>query len=124
MKLGHVAFLISEVSEIKNFYLDILNMKEIRNFKINESLTEKIFGIQKEVIVYQLQSDNTVFEIFVSDKPAKIEFQHICISVNNIELLYSKAINNNYECVRIKRGIADMIFIKDKSGNIFEIKQL
>ena len=29
----------------------------------------------------------------------------------------------NYQCIRIEREFSDLIFIKDKSGNIFEIKE-
>jgi hypothetical protein len=36
--------------------------------------------------------------------------------------LINKAIAANYECLRIERKYADLVFIKDKSGNIFEIK--
>lgn len=41
----------------------------------------------------------------------------------NREELVAKAEQNNYKCIRIEREISDLIFVKDKSGNIFEIKE-
>lgn len=35
----------------------------------------------------------------------------------------SKADQHGYSCIRLTRGNSELIFIKDKSGNIFELKQ-
>ncbi|MBC8486375.1 MAG: hypothetical protein H8D45_10090, partial [Bacteroidetes bacterium] len=51
-------------------------------------------------------------------------FDHICLAIKDRETLITKAEAQNYECIRRKRDIFDLIFIKDKSGNIFEIKEM
>ena len=55
MKLEHIALTIYEPDDIKDFYLDILGMKEMKNFVLSKSLANKIFNIDKEVSVYLLQ---------------------------------------------------------------------
>jgi hypothetical protein len=62
-------------------------------------------------------------EIFKSNKTSHYDFQHVCITVNNREKVIRKAQKNNYPCTIIKRDTSDAVFIKDKSNNLFEIKQ-
>lgn len=123
MKLEHIALTISDIQEVKDFYIDILEMKELKNFVLNNELAQKIFNINKNTSAFFLQKENMFLELFVSEGNAKQAFHHICISINNRENLIKKSEAKNYNCVRIKRNFSDLIFIKDKSGNIFEIKE-
>ncbi|MCF8299399.1 MAG: VOC family protein [Saprospiraceae bacterium] len=122
MKLEHIALSISEVKEIKNFYVDILGMKEQKNFILKAELGQKIFNINKDTSVFFLQKDDLFFEVFLNEEKPSTGFNHICFSVKDREGLIEKSETQNYECIRIERDFSDLIFIKDKSGNIFEIK--
>ncbi|MCK4408102.1 MAG: VOC family protein [Bacteroidales bacterium] len=123
MKLEHIALTISDPAEIKNFYQDILGVNEARNFILNKVLAEKIFSIPRDTSFYYIQKDKLFLEIFISPGQNNQNFNHICLSIKNRELLVEKICKRNYEYVRIKRELSDLIFIKDKSGNIFEIKE-
>ena len=122
MKLEHIAISVSDKSEIKEFYYNILEMNEVRSFILNKALARQIFNIAEEVSVFLMQKDELLFEIFVTKKQYKQGFRHICISIKNREELIKKAEQKAYKCIRIKREFSDLVFIKDKSGNIFEIK--
>ncbi|MCK4407674.1 MAG: VOC family protein [Bacteroidales bacterium] len=124
MKLEHIAVTISEAKEIKDFYINILGMKEVKTFVLNKVLAQKVFGINNNTSAFFLQKDDLFLEIFVTDEKLKQGFNHICLSVKERETLVTKAETQNYECLRIKREIFDLIFLKDKSGNIFEIKEI
>ncbi len=123
MKLNHIAITITDKSEIEGFYKNLLGMKDIRSFEIAKDKVVGIFGIGDEITAYQLQKDDLVFEVFVLPKPLEKGFDHICVSVPDREELIRKAIKNNYNVTRIEREHFDLVFVKDKSGNIFEIKQ-
>ena len=122
MKLEHIALTISEPADIKDFYLDILGMKEVKNFVLNKVFANKIFNINKETSVSLLQKDDISLEIFILPGQNKHSFEHICLAVKDREKLIKDSLKQNYECIRIERDLFDLIFIKDKSGNIFEIK--
>ena len=122
MKLEHIALTISEPADIKDFYLDILGMKEVKNFVLNKVLANKIFGVNKEISVFLLQKDDISLEIFILHGQSKRSFEHICLAVNDREELVENCLKQNYECIRIERDLFDLIFLKDKSGNAFEIK--
>ena len=123
MKLEHIAISISKPEEVKNFYQDILGMTEVKTFTIKKSLANDIFGLNEEASVFLLQKDDLLFEVFLRQETIRQCFNHICIEVNDRETLFREAKQNDYECIRIERDTYDLIFIKDKSGNIFEIKE-
>lgn len=123
MKLEHIALTISDIDEIKKIYIDILEMKELKNFVLKSELAQKIFNINKDTSAFFMQKDDLFLEIFVTDEKLKQGFNHICISVNDREKLVKKSEAQNYKCIRIERDFSDLIFIKDKSGNIFEVKE-
>ena len=123
MKLEHIALTVSEPADIKNFYLDILGMKEVKNFVLNKVHANKIFGIDKETSVFLLQKENIFLELFVTPEQKKKNFEHICFAVKKREELVKNSLKQDYECIRIERDLFDLLFIKDKSGNVFEIKE-
>ena len=122
MKLEHIAISITDKTDIKKFYRDILGMEKIKEFSLKKSLASEIFNINQETSVFLLEKDELILEIFVTDEQIKHNFNHICFSVKDRNILVEKAEQNNYQTICIKREFSDLIFIKDKSGNIFEIK--
>lgn len=122
MKLEHIALSISDYKEIEKFYMNILGMKQIKNFVLRKDLAANIFEINEEVYVFLLQKDRVVFEIFITAGYRKKTFDHICISIKNREKFITKVLLNGYKVIRIEREHFDLIFIKDKDENIFEIK--
>ena len=123
MKLEHIALTIEDAKEIKDFYIDILEMKEVKNFVLKKKLANKIFGINKDTSAFFLQKNDLFLEIFITNEKLKQGFDHFCLAIKDRETLVTKAQAQNYECIRIERDIFDLIFIKDKIGNIFEIKE-
>jgi len=123
MNLEHVAISIISVDEIVNFYQNILGMKHLRDFILNKNLAFDIFGINTDIPVYLLNKGNVTIEIFVVGQASCEKVNHICFSMKDREMIYQKALEKKYECIKIERDSSDLIFIKDKSGNIFEIKE-
>jgi len=123
MNLEHVALTITDHKEIENFYHEILGMSEIRNFVLDKDLAREIFGIEIETTVFHLQKDGPLLEIFLTREQFDNGFNHLCISFPNREKIIKRAVHHGYECIRLKRQHSDMIFLKDRSGNLFEIKQ-
>lgn len=123
MRLEHVALTITDRKEITNFYHEILGMREIRNFSLDKDLAREIFAIEKETTVFHLQKEELLLEIFLMPGQFEHGFNHICISLTNREEIVKKAAQHAYKCIRLPGQNSDMIFIKDASGNIFEIKK-
>ncbi len=124
MKLEHIGLTISDQGEINNFYQNILGFEQAKTFTLNKNLSGKIFDNFIDTPVFLMQKEKLVLEIFIYPDKVKQSFNHICLSVKDRETLVTKAEAQKYECIRIKRDVFDLIFIKDKSGNIFEIKEM
>jgi len=124
MKLEHIALSVSDYKEIEKFYSNILGMKRIKNFVLRKDLASTIFKIDEEINVFLLQKDKVVFEIFITTVSKKQTFDHVCISINNREKFINKVIKSGYKVIRIEREFFDLIFVKDKDENIFEIKEM
>jgi len=119
----HIGITINEESDIQAFYKDLLGLKEINKFDLFEDLSEKIFGISNTVPVSLFSNDDLLIELFLTDKKQKQVYNHICISVKNRDNIIKKATSMGFPVTTIKRESKDyLLFIKDNSGNIFEIK--
>jgi catechol 2,3-dioxygenase-like lactoylglutathione lyase family enzyme len=123
MNIEHIATTITDQAEIQNFYCNVLGMNEIRRFVLKNELAGQIFGINKDTFVFQLQKEDLFLELFLVAGKYDKGFEHICISIKDRENLIAKAEQNGYTCIRIEKEKSDLVFIKDKSGNIFEIKE-
>ncbi len=124
MKLNHIGLTIREKDEINLFYLNILGFRFEHHFTIDQPLSEQIFDIPQPVEVFLLKKEEMVLELFVFAAPALLSYNHLCIQVNDRERISDRCLTARYPVVRIKRDDKpDLLFIKDRSGNIFELKQ-
>ncbi|MFO7829540.1 MAG: VOC family protein [Bacteroidales bacterium] len=123
MKLEHVAIKVNSSDEIINFYQNMLGMEQVRNFVLDKSLSTKIFGVNENLTVYLMQRDDLVLEIFILKQNQQQLINHLCISIDNREEIIKKIHERDFETIIIEREQSDLVFIKDKSGNIFEIKE-
>jgi len=120
---NHVAITINDLLEIENFYVNILGLEIKKKFILSKKISGQIFNIEKETEVIVVAKKDFVVELFIADKNDYRNFQHVCITVSNRKKVIQKAQKSNYPFTIIKRDTSDAVFIKDKSNNLFEIKQ-
>ena len=121
--LEHIGITINEENDIQAFYKDLLGLKEVHKFDLYKDLSEKLFGISNAVSVTHLSSDDLFMELFLTDKKQDPVYNHTCISVRNRDSLIKKAESMGFPVTQINREARDdLLFIRDNSGNIFEIK--
>jgi len=123
MTYNHIGLTISESSDIRKFYQNILGMELQRNFVLNRFLAKTIFGMEKELEIYYGKIGNLELELFITDQEIPKTCNHICLSVLERDKFIGKIKENGYECIVLKREMSDLVFVKDKSGNLFEIKE-
>jgi catechol 2,3-dioxygenase-like lactoylglutathione lyase family enzyme len=121
--LNHIGLTIIDSKEIKNFYEDILGFRIVRKFEINKELAYALFKIEQSAEVVSMERNGTFLEIFISNQPEVKNFNHICFNIQDRKQFLSKAELSNYQFKVIPRNDFDLVFIYDKSGNIFELKE-
>lgn len=126
MQIQHIALNINDISEINHFYKNILKCWPENNFEIEEQMALKIFGIKEKPKVFTMRNSDVSMELFLSNKelPKPQGYQYICIKLKDRKHTAEKAKAYGYEVVEIKRNTSDLLFIKDKAGNTFELKEL
>lgn len=121
--LQHIGISINNQNDIENFYKKLLGFEESRSFILNSNLAERIFGINEDTPVITLNKEELYLELFLTDEKINPVFSHICISVDKKDDLVEKADFLGYQTEIIKKDLNNKLaFIKDTTGNSFEIK--
>lgn len=124
MKIVHIGLNIFDKNELENFYGNILGFHLQYNFFIEQPLSLQIFEINKQTEVSIYSRDNITFELFHHSYKNDISYSHVCLDVEDIGTITLKCAQAGYKVITIQRvGKPDIVFIQDKAGNDFELKQ-
>ncbi len=122
--LQHVAFTVNDSEEIENFYEDVLLFTIKRKFSVNSEISQQVFNVPSATDVYVIEHHDMQFEIFISPRKEKKVFSHICLVYRKAEIIYNNALKSGYKAIIKSNPDCNTYFIWDKSGNMFEIKEL
>ena len=106
--LSHVSISYKDLNKVEHFYIKILGLKKIHEFK-NKNITYGIF-------LYA--GNNTFLEFFYSKKKVinkNSNLRHICFTTKNI-LKIKKKLSKFFKGIKIIRGKTDCVaqfFVKD-----------
>lgn len=116
--ISHISLFTKNFKKVKKFYVKLLGMKIVHEFKNNQGKTYGIF-----IFV----GKGTFLEFFQTKKNLKINniLNHICFTVSNINKIKKKLFNYDKKII-IKRGRTDNViqfFTKDLENNTVEFHQ-
>ena len=121
--IKHIGLQVTQ-EDLSTFYVAIMGLKFLSDFKIPTKEAERIFGIAEEVKIIYATSEEIDFELFVS-KSNNRSFNHICIETKGDELINKITSQNQYKVsIREKRDKPNTYFLSDSNNNIFEIKPI
>ncbi len=124
MRLNHIGLNIASVSEVQDFYQEILGLFSERDFAINQQIAQAFFGIDSETHAFIVRNEDLTLELFVYGKPISLGYAHLCVEVPDREKAVRKCVVKGYQVMRMKRENDDLLFVKDKAGNVFELKNI
>lgn len=119
--LQHIAIEIRE-KDLEDFYIEILEGTIENQTILKEKDASDIFQVNKEVSVYFLIIQNITLELFVHETVDQESLQHFCIVHNDAFKIYQKAKEKKYWTFLRQKEHGSTYFIRDKNGNMFEIK--
>jgi catechol 2,3-dioxygenase-like lactoylglutathione lyase family enzyme len=123
VKFNHVALEVTRKEEARIFFEEILGIPKVRSFVIPPDLSEAIFGEPREIEVENFAKGEVNFEVFFSKKTHTSLCVHVCVEVEDREKVISKCRIYGITPNIVKKGDRELLFIKDFSGNLFEIKK-
>ena len=121
-KMMHVALNYSDKEKADIFFTKILDLKLQKSFILNPELSKQIFNINEQVDVFVYGDEFTVFEVFITEKKVKHSFEHVCIKVNDKKEFIDKCKKYLLEPYQINKDEKKLLFVKDFSGNLYEVK--
>jgi catechol 2,3-dioxygenase-like lactoylglutathione lyase family enzyme len=126
MRIDHIAVASNSEEESSKFFTDLLGLKKVRDFILSAHLMEQFFDIRKDQKIIRYSDNEMDVEVFITNKKSRIKdrFTHSCLLVKNKLELIEKANIMGYKVIKVARKESDdfYLFLKDKSGNIYEIK--
>lgn len=121
--IKHIGLQFKSRESAEIFFTKILDLNYKKSFKLSKELTKKIFDISEEVPVEVFDNDKSYFEIFISQKDLKKGFEHVCIQIRDKKKLIEDCKRYGIKPIVVKKGEKELLFIKDFSGNLYEIKE-
>jgi len=122
-KTLHVGLQYSDRKQAEIFFTKILNLHLNKTFSLSKELSNEIFKINEKVTVDVYCNKKSYFEIFITKIKNKNSFNHICIEIDNKQVLTERCKKYNIEPLFVKKGEKTLLFIRDFSDNLFEIKE-
>ncbi|HKM93218.1 MAG TPA: VOC family protein [Prolixibacteraceae bacterium] len=122
--IHHIALTINDFDDLINFYEKVLAFNLHHRFGLDAALSKTIFDIEEKTEVVVMRLRDMELELFISNCKAQNAYSHVCLKYYNSELIYKKAQEASYRTFVKPRDGHDAYFIWDKSGNLFEIKEL
>lgn len=122
--LHHVALQYMSKTDMEIFFTKILGLQLEKSFTIDSVLSDKIFGISEDIEIFVYNNEETRFEIFITkqQKPMK-NFEHTCIIINNKEDFINRCKQQGLKPNIVDKDGKKLLFLKDFSGNLFEVKE-
>lgn len=126
MKIEHLAVSSNSEEDSDNFFIKLLGLKKLRSFVVSSELMEQFFKVKKEHKVIRYGNEEVSIEVFITEDKSKAidKFTHMCLVIEDRAKLIDTARQMNYEVIKVPRKNSDVfyLFLKDKFGNLYEIK--
>jgi len=126
LKIEHLAVSSNSEEDSDNFFIKLLGLKKLRSFVVSSDLMEQFFKVKNENKVIRYGNEGVSVEVFITDDKSKAldKFTHMCLVIEDRAKLIDTARQMNYEVIKVPRKNSDVfyLFLKDKFGNLYEIK--
>jgi hypothetical protein len=127
MKIEHIAVAANSEEESDDFFIGLLELEKTRVFNVPSNLMNEFFGIDKEHKVIRYANSEVNFEVFITKEKNKAMdvFTHSCLIIKNRNKLVDNARKQQYQVIKVPPKEDEKpyyLFLKDKYGNLYEIK--
>jgi catechol 2,3-dioxygenase-like lactoylglutathione lyase family enzyme len=122
--LVHSGIAVASKADAENLFEDILGLKLLYTFHIEPDTISTLFGIQTAADARVYEMINARLEVFIISGLQRKSpgFDHLCITVPDMSSTIEKAEKIGLTVRRFKRDTGDVVFMEDRSGNLFELK--
>jgi len=120
---NHVALQCIDKEKTETFFTELLGLPIKKKFTVSSELSEAIFGIYESVDVEVYGNNETIFEIFITQTEENRGYGHVCIEIDNKKEFIARCKEYDVKPMVIAKDGKNLLFVRDFSGNLFEIKE-
>ncbi|MFC1523674.1 VOC family protein [Thermodesulfobacteriota bacterium] len=124
MKLIHATAVCSSMTNADRFYREILGLVAVKNFTIEQELTNRLFAENHPCRIILYENDRCAIEVFIPETapPPRSPYAHLCLDVGDRAAFLTRCREAGIAINQVPKGENTLIFITDYDGNQFEIK--
>ena len=119
----HVALETTDRVKTEQFFTGLLGIPKTRTFTLSSAMATKLFEDPQEREIDVYQNKHAYIEVFEVPETKPSRYVHLCLAVPNREQLLSKCKAQGLPVFEIAMNEKRYVFIKDHTGNRYEIKE-
>jgi len=120
---NHVALEYADKDKADLFFSTILGMEKVKSSTLPDDVSDAIFGIRRSVDMEVYDNGMWRVEVFITGNSKDSGYEHTCIEVKDRKEFMQQCAKYSIEPIAIKMGGKDLLFVRDFSNNLFEIKE-
>jgi catechol 2,3-dioxygenase-like lactoylglutathione lyase family enzyme len=123
--LRHIGIHIHDKNEVTDFYREVLGFQELNRFDLNNKTAQNVFGKCNLIEVVRMKQFELIIELMVCPEEKPGGMSHLALEYWKAESVIEKAKEKGYSVIEFQKdNDRTGRYIKDKAGNIFEIKDI
>jgi catechol 2,3-dioxygenase-like lactoylglutathione lyase family enzyme len=120
--LQHIAIEVTDSAKAEQFFTHVLGLTKRKSATLTPGLNHALFGNNTPVDMVVYGNDDLCIETFVTGCPVTPSYQHICLLVPDKGRFLDTCRAHDVTIITAQKGDKELLFIKDHSGNLYEIR--
>ena len=120
--LQHIALEVADGEKAALFFTEILGLERLKSMTLSPQLNSALFGKEEQVALETYGNGQMCVEVFITGRAPAPTYQHICLSVPDKAMFIAKCKAHGVTIITAQKGDRELLFIRDFSGNLYEIK--
>ncbi len=117
----HVALQCPNESWADTFFTKILGIPKVKSTMLPAQLCASIFQIDKSVQMLTYDNGAARFEVFLTPEPVVSSYVHVGLAVDSASAFVSACQAEGLKPFFVQKETKQLLFVRDFSGNLFEI---
>ncbi len=124
-RLVHDAIAVSSRRRADELFGELLGMEVVKTFEVGEDLARALFGRAARLDVVVYDGITGAVEVFIDPamRPRDGQWDHLCLAVRDVAGWLRRAAARGMEVRRFPKGDREIVFVRDRDGNLYEIKE-
>jgi catechol 2,3-dioxygenase-like lactoylglutathione lyase family enzyme len=124
MVMNHVAVECFDQDSADVFFITILGMQKRKSTVLPKELSLKIFRINTPVSFLSYENTKTRVEVFLRKSKRQPNYTHLGIQVEDKDGFIARCAQHGLKPFFVEKDGNQLLFVRDNSENLYEIKYL